>query len=156
MTLTTRKLPAQLAATLVVLNAIEILLMNVESSHLVLVILRYETFNRLKYEIYKLDIQTLFHGERYVYLTVQSPNWKGQYDALTSYGVNLWDPELHQWCEISVQGQCFSVRDTASRIGIPLESDFSNELKDGSIIDLHGVLLYFQKPYRVRQRLLVS
>jgi hypothetical protein len=98
----------------------------------------------------------LFHGERYINLTVQSADWPGQYDALTSYGVNLWDPELHQWCEVSVQGQCYTVRDTATRIGIPLDSDFSNELKDGSIIDLHGVLLYFQKPYRLRQRLMVS
>lgn len=78
------------------------------------------------------------------------------YDALTTFGVKLWNPIIENWCEVSVQGNCFSIREGLNRAGSMLPQPFTNELYDGSVIDLQGVLLYFQSPTTVLQRMAVS
>lgn len=71
--------------------------------------------------------------------------WRS-FDALTTYGVKLWRPELREWCEISVQGNVFRPRTVSDEVGERLGVPFSNQLTDGSIIDICGVVFLFQNP----------
>jgi Pellino len=71
--------------------------------------------------------------------------WRS-FDALTTYGVKLWQPELREWCEISVQGNVSRPRTVFDEVGERLGAPFSNVLTDGSIIDICGAVLIFQSP----------
>ena len=71
--------------------------------------------------------------------------WRS-FDALTTYGVKLWRPDIREWCEISVQGNTFRPRTVFDEVGDRLGAPFSNELIDGSIIDICGVVFLFQNP----------
>lgn len=94
--------------------------------------------------------------EQDISLGVSAPKWFDKeaspedrwrsFDALTTYGVKLWRPELREWCEISVQGNVFRPRTVPDEVGERLGDPFSNELTDGSIIDICGVVFLFQKP----------
>ena len=99
----------------------------------------------------------IFIGDRYIKLNIQNNGWGGMYDSLTTHGVKLWNPLLVEWCEVSVQGNCFSIRDSPDRAGISLLAQpYSNELYEGSVIDIQGVLIYFQSPDMVKKRMMVS
>jgi hypothetical protein len=68
------------------------------------------------------------------------------FDALTTYGVKLWRPDVREWCEISVKGNAFRVRTVPDGVGERLELPFSNELIEGSLIDICGAVFIFQSP----------
>lgn len=67
-------------------------------------------------------------------------------DVLTAFGVKLWHPQLKKWAEISLNGNVYNIRKSVDEPGGEMnDSNFTNELLDGSIIDLCGVSLVFQK-----------
>lgn len=67
-------------------------------------------------------------------------------DAMTSFGVRLWSPSLRSWCEISVLGAAHQPRSQHRSVAKRLLAPFSNQLEDGSIIDICGVSMLFQSP----------
>jgi hypothetical protein len=68
-------------------------------------------------------------------------------DALTTYGVKLFKPSNNCWVEISILGKCYKIRSSHTEAGeIILNPNVTNELEDGSIIDISGVYLLFQTP----------
>ena len=71
--------------------------------------------------------------------------WRS-FDALTTYGVKLWQPEMREWCEISVQGNVFRPRVVFDEVGERMDPRYTNELTDGSIIDICGAVFLFQNP----------
>lgn len=103
------------------------------------------------------------------------------YDALTTYGVKLWQPSQRRWVEVSVRGRHYTPRPstTTPSLGnrilysypqqysqqcnhIPFSpSSFPSspdapspyELVTGSIIDLCGVRILFSKPRRMSEEL---
>jgi hypothetical protein len=68
------------------------------------------------------------------------------FDALTTYGVKLWRPDVREWYEISVKGNAFRVRTVSDEVGERLGLPFSNELIEGSLIDICGAVFIFQSP----------
>jgi len=77
------------------------------------------------------------------------------FDALTTFGIKLWTPETQAWREVSVKGCAFQPRLKSDTAGEKLRidsgtmhsaNDLGLEITDGSLIDLCGVVLLFQKP----------
>ena len=69
-----------------------------------------------------------------------------EFDVLTAFGVKLWHPDLKKWGEVSVNGNVYNIRKNIDEPGGEMnDSSFTNELLDGSIIDLCGVSIIFQK-----------
>lgn len=87
----------------------------------------------------------VFVGERFIHVIDEDT---GTHDTLTTFGLKLWNPQLQLWYEVSTTGRCYTVRDSTKRGGIHLSAPFTNELVDGSIIDINGVLLVFQSKTR--------
>jgi pellino len=104
----------------------------------------------------RISYIAIFLSEQDISLGVSAPKWFDKdaspedrwrsFDALTTYGVKLWRPELREWCEISVQGNVFRPRTVSDEVGERLGAPFSNQLTDGSIIDICGVVFLFQNP----------
>jgi hypothetical protein len=79
-----------------------------------------------------------------------------RYDALPPHGVRVWSPETGQWAQVSVEGRTRVTGPSTITRGegegegklhrnSSNSSSSSNELVDGSIIDLGGALLLFRK-----------
>jgi len=68
-------------------------------------------------------------------------------DALTNSGVRLWHPLLRKWTEVSFLGQVCSMSSDGQTDTKPFTVDLSlsNELVDGSIIEMGGVSILFRK-----------
>lgn len=102
------------------------------------------------------DVTLCYVTVQDISLGVSAPKWFDKdaspadrwrsFDALTTYGVKLWQPELREWCEISVQGNVSRPRTVFDEVGERLGAPFSNVLTDGSIIDICGAVLIFQSP----------
>ncbi len=86
-------------------------------------------------------------------------NW----DAFAKYGVKLWRPDSNSWSEVSVRGAVYDIKSNEEEAPILIQMPFDrqineftiesndnttrlNELIDGSIIDIGGIRLLFQKP----------
>ena len=67
------------------------------------------------------------------------------FDVLTSFGVKLWNPKVQKWAEVSFKGNLYSIRKNINEPGCLIDDQMTNELIDGSIIDLCGVSLLFLK-----------
>ena len=90
------------------------------------------------------------------------------WDALTTFGVRLWRPDVQSWREVSVRGQAFGPRPHTSSVGEqilpsrcargsgPFQYEAMNELVDGCIIDIAGVCLLFQSPRSMHRQLEVD
>lgn len=89
----------------------------------------------------------IYRGDKFKML---SPPNDSSLDELTTFGLKLWIPNLKEWIEISVLGNCYSIRETKDNLGKQLGSPYSNELVDGSIIDLHGVSILFRGPQHLQ------
>lgn len=71
---------------------------------------------------------------------------KPEFDVLTAFGVKLWHPNLKKWAEVSYNGNIYDIRKNVDEIGLEMnDNEFTNELLDGSIIDLCGISIMFQK-----------
>ena len=72
------------------------------------------------------------------------------FDCLTTFGVRLFNPMTRTWVEVSVLGNCYQLREgqfsTSENqpVAAPAVAA-TNELLDGSIIDISGVLFLFNK-----------
>lgn len=99
-----------------------------------------------------------FDSSNHIFLGEKSAKWRtagGQMDALTTNGVLVMKPRLGfcpeskvgLWREISVCGEVFSVRETrsAQQRGERVSGE-SNELVDGTLVDLCGVTLLWRSP----------
>uniref|UniRef100_A0A8D3BHV1 Pellino E3 ubiquitin protein ligase 1a n=1 Tax=Scophthalmus maximus TaxID=52904 RepID=A0A8D3BHV1_SCOMX len=97
-----------------------------------------------------------FDSSRNIFLGERAAKWRtrdGQMDALTTNGVLVMhpchgfsrDPRPGLWREISVCGNVFTLRETrsAQQSGKTVSSE-SNELVDGSLIDLCGATLLWR------------
>ena len=86
------------------------------------------------------------------------------FDALTTFGIKLWTPETQAWREVSVKGRAYSPRLRSDTAGERLSTDTGMqsvderglEITDGSLIDLCGVVLLFQKPSTMASQTPVS
>jgi hypothetical protein len=77
--------------------------------------------------------------------SVGSFNDSNDVDGFTTFGVKLWQPELKEWCEVSVLGNTYEVRGSDDDVtGRLKKNSLGNRLTDGSIIDIRGVQLLFQ------------
>ncbi len=68
------------------------------------------------------------------------------FDALSTFGVRMLRPDSGEWIEISVRGRPHVLRTAQSEIGPPLGPPYSNELVDGTIVDICGVSFIYQSP----------
>ena len=75
------------------------------------------------------------------------------FDALTTFGVRMLRPDCSEWIEISVRGRPHALRTTQSDIGPPLGPPYSNELIDGTIVDICGVAFIYQSPITMAENL---
>ena len=99
-----------------------------------------------------------FNEDNNIALGESAPVWMDQlatddvtrwqsFDALTTFGVRLWRPDTKEWVEISVRGRCHALRDCPGQPGMLLSpSYYTNELIEGSVIDLCGVMFVYQSP----------
>ena len=68
-------------------------------------------------------------------------------DGFSTYGIKILQPEVGEWLEVSVRGGVFHPREHLSDSPVvQVETEWGNQLTDGTIIDLGGVLLLFQTP----------
>ena len=68
------------------------------------------------------------------------------FDILTSHGVKLYNPIVKKWAEVSLNGNLYNIRKSVNEPGNRMiDNQMTNELIDGSIIDLCGVSLLFLK-----------
>jgi len=84
----------------------------------------------------------------------EEPLW----DAFTSFGVRVWQPnEEHpdeqHWVEVSVLGRCYMHPRPHSHAAagvrpLPSSGMFSNELRDGAIIDVGGGVSFLYRNYQ--------
>lgn len=74
-------------------------------------------------------------------------------DALPAIGVRMWSPVFKDWVEISVRGNVYLPReDTKNGLG-EIASHRTNEIVNGSIIDVGGSFLLFQGASQVRRQI---
>jgi len=65
------------------------------------------------------------------------------WDALTTFGVRIWKPEIKQWREVSVNGGIHEPRTSANKAGSRILSETPG-LTNGTIIDLAGIQLVYE------------
>ena len=78
------------------------------------------------------------------------PTPTAQWDALTTFGVRIWKPEIGEWREVSVHGGIHEPRkqpDVAGR-RYPMEN---STLTNGTIVDLAGIQLLFESAESMRE-----
>jgi len=112
-----------------------------------------------------------FNNERDVFLSEQAPKWQlapgetaadargprdeakepdgAQWDALTTFGVRIWKPEIGAWREVSVHGGVHEPRQRADVAGRRYPGETS-ELTDGTIVDLAGIQLLYESAASMR------
>jgi len=66
-----------------------------------------------------------------------------QWDALTTFGVRIWKPEIGEWREVSVHGGIHEPRKQADVAGKRYPKENST-LTNGTIVDLAGIQLLFE------------
>lgn len=73
-----------------------------------------------------------------------------QIDGFSTFGVKILQPEVGEWLEVSVRGSVFHTRGmiTDSPM-VQVESDWGNQLTEGTLIDLGGVILLYQSPIKM-------
>ena len=89
-----------------------------------------------------------FDSKREIFLNESAPKWRTQdgedWDAVTTFGLRMWQPSVKKWVEVSVNGFMHEVRPTDGVAGERIGSGMLAKLEHGSIIDLSGVQLIFQ------------
>ena len=113
-----------------------------------------------------------FNNERDVFLSEQAPKWQlapgeraadaddavtdpdaepdaAQWDALTTFGVRIWKPEVGAWREVSVHGGVHEPRARADVAGRRYP-DEDSVLTNGTIVDLAGIQLLFESAASMR------
>lgn len=97
-----------------------------------------------------------FNDKQQIFLSENAPKWQQgdrpeDWDALTTFGVRVWRPDTRVWQEVSVNGNMYEPRTTMTVAGARLEN-MTNELVDGSIIDLAGIQLLFQSAESMKRQ----
>lgn len=70
-----------------------------------------------------------------------------QVDGFTTFGIKLLQPEVGMWQEVSVTGRVYAPRvESFSLPTIRLQHPLQNQLTDGSLIDIGGIILQYQHP----------
>jgi hypothetical protein len=85
---------------------------------------------------------------------VTLPSESIPYDGFTTFGVRIYQPEVERWVEVSVLGNCYTSRrsdtDTTHPTHAPTQilppTTLGNQLTNGTLIDLYGVIIMFQDP----------
>eukprot|EP01038_Epipyxis_sp_PR26KG_P009504 gene9504-12804_t len=96
----------------------------------------------------EIFVNKIIKGHRQSVTVLDSNNKKTFVDGFTTFGVKLWQPEIQEWLEISVLGDTYIPRKGCREMPGPhKETNLKNELTDGSIIDIAGILLLFQNPF---------
>jgi len=72
-----------------------------------------------------------------------------QWDALTTFGVRIWKPEIGAWREVSVHGGIHEPRQRADVAGKRFPDEDST-LTNGTIVDLAGIQLLFESAASMR------
>ena len=104
-----------------------------------------------------------FDSSKNIFLGEKATKWQkknGEYDGLTTNGVLIIHPnrndeslmdgetstrEMYEWREVSVDGDIYSLRETrSSQKRGSLKLDESNQLQDGTLIDLCGATLLWR------------
>jgi hypothetical protein len=89
--------------------------------------------------------------------TAKQPQLLQALDYLSAYGVRIWRPDSRIWMEVSIAGNTYTSRPSPTMPGQPLRiasaaaatrrgGPFTNELIDGSILDICGTYFLFQSP----------
>ena len=115
-----------------------------------------------------------FNNERDIFLSEQAPKWQlapgeraadapplddegkdggepdgAQWDALTTFGVRIWKPEIGAWREVSVHGGVHEPRARADVAGKRFALENST-LTNGTIVDLAGIQLLYESAASMR------
>ena len=72
-----------------------------------------------------------------------------QWDALTTFGVRIWKPEIGAWREVSVHGGVHEPRARADVAGKRFAHENST-LTNGTIVDLAGIQLLYESAASMR------
>lgn len=71
-------------------------------------------------------------------------------DGFSTFGIKIFQPEHGEWLEVSVRGSLFHTRGfQADSPMVQVETEWGNQLTDGTLIDLGGVLLLYQSPVQM-------
>jgi len=73
-----------------------------------------------------------------------------QWDALTTFGVRIWKPEIGHWREVSVHGGIHEPRKQPESAGRRYPNENST-LTNGTIVDLAGIQLLFESAESMRE-----
>ena len=83
-----------------------------------------------------------FDSKRDIFLSEGAPKWRGKdgedgegWDAVTTFGLRLWQPSVGNWVEVSVNGYMHEIRPSDHVGGQKIGSSMAR-LEHGSIIDL--------------------
>lgn len=78
-------------------------------------------------------------------------------DGFTKYGVRILHPTATQWVEVSALGHIYeSKRHYGDMPTTPAYADLGNQLVDGTLIDVGGIILIFQDPITLVKALKVT
>lgn len=80
----------------------------------------------------------------------EEPSNVSQWDALTTFGVRIWKPEIGEWREVSVHGGVHEPRERGDVAG-ERYPDEDSVLTDGTIVDLAGIQLLFESASSMRE-----
>ncbi|GMH82734.1 hypothetical protein TL16_g09361 [Triparma laevis f. inornata] len=91
-----------------------------------------------------------FDNKKDIFLSEGAPKWKEEegeneddWDAVTTFGLRIWQPSVGKWVEVSVNGYMHEVRETDDACGARINNSLAR-LEHGSIVDLSGVQFIFQ------------
>eukprot|EP00519_Triparma_laevis_P003038 CAMPEP_0182498678 /NCGR_PEP_ID=MMETSP1321-20130603/6805_1 /TAXON_ID=91990 /ORGANISM="Bolidomonas sp., Strain RCC1657" /LENGTH=336 /DNA_ID=CAMNT_0024702763 /DNA_START=46 /DNA_END=1053 /DNA_ORIENTATION=+ len=90
-----------------------------------------------------------FDNKKDIFLSEGAPKWKEEdgegedWDAVTTFGLRIWQPSVGKWVEVSVNGYMHEVRETDDVCGPRINNSLAR-LEHGSIVDLSGVQFIFQ------------
>lgn len=71
-------------------------------------------------------------------------------DGFSTFGIKILQPEVGEWLEVSVRGGVFHTRSQMHDSPVQqVETDWGNQLTEGTLVDLGGVLLMFQSPVQM-------
>jgi len=91
-----------------------------------------------------------FDNKREIFLNESAPKWRTSgknhedWDAVTTFGLRMWQPSVQRWVEVSVNGFMHEIRPRDQVAGERIGSRMRAKLEHGSIIDVSGVQLIFQ------------
>ena len=85
-----------------------------------------------------------FDNKKDIFLSEGAPKWKEEdgegedWDAVTTFGLRIWQPSVGKWVEVSVNGYMHEVRETDDVCGPRINNSLAR-LEHGSIVDFSGV-----------------